>query len=375
VRRLIGLRAGALVVCSVLVSLAGLPAAAHAAASACHVLVVKPVGDQSPSSVLVTVPTALIGQELDAGNFTVSQGAESVEVQSVQRLADSRVDVAIVLDTAASAPDPAFARAQRFADSFLDALPPDVRVAVVSGGQNPTVLSDLSASRPGALLAVRQATRSPGHAGVPGVALAGDLLTAGPDTSRHVVLISTGTDGASQRGLTPVLSRLDDRGINVHAASVRGALAPPWGGQCPPTVGAGQEAGAGALLASRVSETYELVVAPPDPSAPVTVRVRSGPVDASAQLAALLAGTAVRGTRIEGDDPAGSGPGRILWVLGGLLLVALALGLGLYRLSPGLPGRSERPPSGWFEDTHTILLPPGPPSPESPPPPPNHPRD
>ena len=121
-----------------------------------------------------------------------------------------------------------------------------------------------------ALLAVRQASRSAGHAGVDGVALAGGLLAADSGRSRHVVLISTGTDDASKSDIAQVLTTLDARGISLHPVSVRGSLGPSWGGQCPPTVRAGQEAAASSLLASRVAETYELVVPRADPSAPMT---------------------------------------------------------------------------------------------------------
>jgi hypothetical protein len=336
------IQAGAVVIGSALLPLVGLPAASPAAASSCQALVVKRVGEPPASSVLVTVPTALLGQELRSSNFTVSQPGESAVLSSVQRLAASRVDLAIVLDTAASAPDPAVARARRFAASLVDNLSPDVRVAVVSGGWSPTVMSGLNAPRAHALRAVRQAGRSVGHAGVEGVALAARLLAAGANQSRQVVLVSTGSDEASQRDFAPMVTTLDGRGITLHPVSVRGSLGPIWGGQCPPTVRAGQEAAAGSLLASRVSETYELVAPLADPSAPMTVRARSGPVDASAQLAVLPPETAVRGTKIEGSGHALSWPGVQAWVLADLFAVAIALGLGLLWLFLGLPRRSAR---------------------------------
>ena len=370
----LAIRAGAVLLVSALLLLVGVPGASQAAASSCQALAVKRLGEPSTSSVLVTVPTALLGQELEASNFTVSQRVEPVDMRSVQRLAASRVDLAIVLDTAASAPDPAVVRARRFAAALLDNLSPEVRVAVVSGGWEPRVITGLTAPRARALLAVRQASRSGGHAGVDGVARAGGLLAADSNRSRHVVLISTGTDDASKPDIAQVRTTLDAQGISLHPVSVRGSLGPSWGGQCPPPVRAGQEAAAGSLLASRISETYELVAPRADPSAPMTVRARSGPVDASAQLAGLPAETAVRGTKIEGPGPAGSRRGVNLWILAGLLVVVLTLGLGLLRLSPGFPGRSGGSPSSWFEDTHTILRP-RPPSPESPPRPPGHRRD
>jgi hypothetical protein len=371
-RTRLAVRACAALVGAALLPLVTFPAVSSATASSCQALVVNRVGEPSASSVLVTMPTALLGQQLLASDFTVWQRVEPVPVRSVQRLPASRVDVAIVLDTAASVPDEAVARAQRLAASLLRNLPPDVRVAAVSGGGSPTVISGLSQPRAHALQAVREAGRSDGHAGADAVARAGGLLAADADRSRHVVLVSTGSDDASKRDIGQVRTTLDARGISLHPVSVRGSLEPSWGGQCPPPVRAGQEAAAGSLLASRVSETYEIVAPRADPSVPMTVRARSGPVDASAQLAVLPAGkTAVRGTKIEGPGSAGSEQ-RALWILAGLLALSVALGLGLVRLSPSLPGHSARSRSSWFPGTRTIVLPPRPRGPTSPPAPPDH---
>lgn len=337
VRRLIGSGARLLVLSSILLTLLTLSIGSPASAAACHALVVKPLGERSPGSVLVMIPTALVGEDLHAGNFTASQGADPVVLQSARPLGAARLDVAIVLDTAASAPDPAYARARRLGASFLGALPPDVRVAVVSGGRSPTVLSPLTAPRERALMAVRQAGRSDGHAGVDAVALAGDQLSTGSERSRHVVLISTGNGEASQRDRAQVVSTLDKRGINLHAVGVRGDVEPSWGGQCPRTVATGQEAAAGSLLARRISDTYELVPSRADPSGPMTVRVRSGQVDASAEIAFIGPDTAVRGSRIEGPDEAGSENGMTTWILAGAIGVAVALVLLLYRLLPAMP--------------------------------------
>src|SRR5687767_6592847 len=198
--------------------------ASPASAAACHALVAKPLGERSNASVVVTIPTALIGQDLHASNFTLRQGGTPVPLRSAQRLGAARVDLALVLDTAASAPDPAYTRARRLGASVLRALPPGVRVAIVSGGRNPSVLSALGAPRERALVAVWRAGRFGGHAGIDGVALAADLLVTGSERSRHVVLISTGSDNESQRDAAQVLSTLDERGTNLHAVSVRGPV-------------------------------------------------------------------------------------------------------------------------------------------------------
>ena len=355
-RRLVGSRAGAVLLCSVVLTSLAVPMASPASAAACHALVAKPLGESSNASVVVTIPTALIGQDLRASNFTLRQGATPVQLRSAQRLGAARVDLALVLDTAASAPDPAYTRARRLGASVLRALPPGVRVAVVSGGRNPRVLSALGAPRERALVAVRQAGRSGGHAGIDGVALAADLLATSSARSRHVVLISTGSDNESQRDAAQVVSTLDERGTTLHAVSVRGPVEPSWGGQCPSTVGGGQEAAAGSLLARRVAETYELVPTQADPSVPMTVRARSGPVDASAQLAFAAPDTAVRGTRIERPEPAGSERGATVWIVAGLLLLAMALALGVRRFAPVLPRRASRSRSSWLTDTHGIEM-------------------
>jgi hypothetical protein len=343
--------------------LVGPPASAQVSATECSALGVQPYGDPPPSSILVTAPTALLGQELRASNVTLSQRGEPVKLRSVQRLDASRVDLAIVLDTGASAPDSVSARARRFAVSFLGDLPPGIRVAVVSAGSNPKVLSGLSADRQQALTAVRQATRSDQHAGVESVVLAGDLLTARPARSRHVVLVSTGRSGGSQPDIAKTKAALDGQGIKVHVVGIQGPAERSWGSHCPATVRAGQVAAAGSLLAIRVIETYEVVPEQADPSAPMTVRVRSGAVDASAQIRSLGPVTAVRGTRIPGPEPTGSGPGTWVWILVGLAALAMAVVLRSLRLAAAAPlGRRARSRTRWHTERHVILLPQSPPS-------------
>ena len=176
----LAVRAGAVVIGSALLPLMGLPAAASpAASSSCQALVVNRVGEPAASSVLVTLPTALLGQELRASNFTVSQRVEPVALHSVQRLAASRVDLAIVLDTAAAAPDPAVARARRFAASFWATCRLTFALRSCPEVRRPTVMSALSDPRARALLAVRQSRRTAGQGGLDGVALAGGLLATG----------------------------------------------------------------------------------------------------------------------------------------------------------------------------------------------------
>jgi hypothetical protein len=299
-----------------------------------------------------------MGEQLHEGDFLVSQDSQSVGLLSVRTLAASRVDVAIVLDTAASAPVPAYERARQFALSLLAQLPPGVRAAVVAGGSQPRVLSGVTADRERAVAAVRQASRSGGHALVDGVAVAGDLLATRSGRLRHVVVVSTGRDDGSERDLSRVRSTLDENGIGLQAVAVRGQLEPSWGDQCPPAVSGGEVRGAASLVAWRVSAAYELVAARIDDTSPVTVRVRSGDVDARAQADLPPVDTAVRGLRLERSQPEEPGSGMIIWVLAGLVVLGLAAALWVYRPVPSWGrARAARFQERWFADRRVIVLP------------------
>jgi hypothetical protein len=362
----VGALTGALVLSTIFL-LAGPLAVSPASAAGCAVLDVTPLGGQAPSAILVTAPSALTGQELQVGNVSLSQRGEAVELRSMRRLAASRVDVAMVLETGGSAPDSTADRARRLALAFLADLPRGVRVAVVSAGNDPKVLSALSADRAQALVAVRRAGRSAEPAAVNAVALAADVLKTTEARSRHVVLISRGR-GDSRGDIVQVVKALDQSGTSIHAVGLGRPVQRAWGEQCPSVVGAGQAAAAGSLLALRVTGTYEVFPVRADPSLPLTVRVHSGVVDVSAQTRALGAVTAVRGTRIEGPQPTGAGQGVDGWLLAGLAVV-VALVLGLVLLSPlATRGRAQPSQTNLFTERHVILLPPGPPA-EQPDPP------
>lgn len=354
--RVVGALTGALVL-STSFLLPGPLAVTPASAAGCSALDVTPLGGQAPSALLVTAPSALTGQELQAGDVSLSQAGEPVELRSMRRLAASRVDVAMVVDTGGSAPDATAERARRLALAFLADLPPGVRVSVVSGGNDPKVLSALSADRAQALMAVRRAGRSAGPAGVNAVALAADVLTTTEARSRHVVLISTGR-GDSRGDIVQAVRALDQSGTRLHAVGIGRPVQRAWRGQCPSVVGAGQAAAAGSLLALRVTESYEVVPVRADPSVPLTVRLHSGVVDVSAQARALGPVTAVRGTRLEGPQPTGAGRGVGGWLLVGLAVVA-ALVLGVVLLSPlALRGSARPSHASLFTERHVILLPP-----------------
>ena len=329
-----GTRVGALVLCSVALTALSLPSAPGASGAACDALAVTPVREPAQASFLVMPPTALSGQELSPGNVILSQPAGPVTVDSVRRLPASQVELTIVLDTAATASERAYTRARRLATSIVSGLASGVRVAVVSAGGSPKVLSALSADRDRALAAVRDARRSGGHSARDAVALASGLLTDGAGRSAQVLLISTGQDDARGRNVAEVLSTLDERGHGFSAVGANGPVDRAWRDQCPPTVRSGEVAAVALLLTQRLTGQYEVVAAGADPSAPMTVRVRRGAVDVRAQIAPIAPETAVRGVRIERQEEKGSGPDALRWLVAGLCVVAAAVAILLLRHGP-----------------------------------------
>jgi hypothetical protein len=225
-----------------------------------------------------------------------------VKVESIDPLRPSKLDVAIVLDTAAEAPEAVYRRARSLVTALVDNLPARVRVTVISAGGTADVLSPLGTDRAESQDGITDAPRGRGHAWLDGIVHAADTLPDNPDRVAQVVVVTTGPDDASARNTQHVRSVLADRGV---ALSVTAAGEPGdqvlGGEQCPARV-TGQTEAAAAVLAQRLAGRYLAVAPAADLAQPLTVRVRSGQVDVSATTVPALttgaAETAVLGTKL-----------------------------------------------------------------------------
>ena len=197
----------------------GLPtASATVSATECGDLEVAPRPDARPAALLLTMPSSLSNASVPVSAVSVVQ-KRSVKVESVKALRPSRLDVAIVLDTAAEAPDAVYRRARALVTALVDSLPARVRVTVISAGGSADVVSPLGTDRAEARDGITDAPRGPGHAWLDGIVHAADSLPDVPDRVAQVVVVTTGPDDASARDTQHVRTVLADRAVALSVTA------------------------------------------------------------------------------------------------------------------------------------------------------------
>ena len=300
-------------------------------ATPCGALVVTPRPAASPPSLVVVVPSALSDRRILTRSWSLDQQG-AVAVAAARPLSPSKLDLAVVLDTAADVPGPVYRRARSVVAALLDSLPAGVRVTVMAAGGAPVVLSPLGSDRAEAVDRVMDARRVPGHAWVDAIAEAAEALPDVPDRFAQVVVVTTGPDNRSVRAVDHVRSVLDTRMIALSVTAAGAPTTQPlWGDRCPPYVGGRDGAPAGELIARRVAGRYVVVAPGADLTMPLTVRVRSAAVDASAATAVPATATGApetgSGPEVLGNKIGSPGPGGLAtgWVPIGLGVLAVLL--------------------------------------------------
>ena len=250
-------------------------ASATVSATECGDLEVAPRPDAKTPALLLTMPSSLGSATVPVSAVSVVQ-KRSVRVESVKALKPSKLDVAIVLDTAAEAPEAVYRRARALVTALVDSLPARVRVTVLSAGGTSDVLSPLGTDRAETQDGILDAPRGPGHAWMDGIVHASNTLPDNPDRVAQVVVVTTGPDDASARSTQHVppcsptarslsASRLPakpaDQVLGGSSARPGSPARPRRRGRCSP---------------QRVAGRYLAVAPAADLALPLTVRVRNG---------------------------------------------------------------------------------------------------
>lgn len=162
---------------------------------------------------VVTVPGGLAGVGYPPEAFEVLEDGVPVDV-AVERVPTSNLEVMLVFDTSGSMDGAPLAAARQAATEFLDVMPPEVRIGVVSFGPSPTVLATPTPDRTHVAAQIGTLAATGETALYDAVTHAASQFS--PDaTDRAVVLLSDGGDTASQGTLDQAVGAAAGIRINV----------------------------------------------------------------------------------------------------------------------------------------------------------------
>ncbi|MFE6508968.1 type II secretion system F family protein [Nocardioides sp. NPDC057764] len=172
--------------------------------------------------------------------------------------------VVILLDTSGSMSGERLASAQKAAESYLRALPPDVPAGLVTSSGTPELTAPLAVDRQRIRAAVRTAQAQGSTRLYDAVVLGAKTLSRAPGT-RKMLILSDGEDTDSERSLEEALALLRKYGITVDMGVLDGVHGS--GGRQRLTEGTG-----GRMLTAEEAKAQaaELVPAPPvvEPDSP-----------------------------------------------------------------------------------------------------------
>lgn len=141
-----------------------------------------------------------------------SHAAKTVKVRPTPRL-----DVIAVIDNSARNYGPTIIDARRALATYVRSMPEGVRIGLVSFGQFPTVIRDLSTSRDATVAALSRITAQGDPRFYDGLSLASEQFSAGLAIKRQIIVVSDGSDIGSAARLDQIAANLAVQGIRVDA--------------------------------------------------------------------------------------------------------------------------------------------------------------
>lgn len=159
-----------------------------------------------------------IGTVLIAVGAPPSLAAEKITVAPVTPQA--HLDVVLLLDTSSDVLGAPLSTTQDVATRYIQSMPPEVRVGVVTYGQFPTSMYRLSTNRTGSVGAIGTLSAEGNPAIIDGLLFAADQFDLGVNGKRQILLIGTGTESGSVASNDAALSVLLQRSIRVDSVTV-----------------------------------------------------------------------------------------------------------------------------------------------------------
>ena len=261
-------------------------------------LEVEDTGAFPSVTLAVTLPVAMLSEDGDAPDFSVTENGADVEVVSAQAESFTRepLDVVLLIDTSGSMAGEPLADAKTAARGFLQAIGPEDRVALVSFAFKPAVLAPFTADRAEVLSAIDGLAAS-GETAVHDAVVTAAGIARSSERRVAMVLLSDGGDTVSINSFDSAVSSVKDTGAPVFTVALEsgewdpaalGTLAAATGGRALSTADSGElpalYAGIARELGNRFRVTFTSNV-PNTKDLEIGVRAARGQLSAVGSLA------------------------------------------------------------------------------------------
>lgn len=303
----------------------------------------------------VAVSGDAAAEELEASDLEVTENGEPLDIE-LTPLSGESLDVVLAIDISGSMAGEPLAQAKAAALEFIDQLPSDARVAVVSFAVAANLASEFTDDRDATREAINGLAEGGGTALYDGVVLAQEQLAASDASRSAMVVLTDGADDGSGTSLEAASDALAGTEGEFFAVSLQtgetdeaalAALAEAAGGNVVPAGDPDALAAAYVDLSERIVNQYDITFesATDAPTAEYEITVASTGDSATTELALpSRPGGATDSDSDEGAAPLDVEPlvtegsaspieqGWVLWL--GAAFFAVALGILAYVLTP-----------------------------------------
>jgi len=186
------------------VLLAAVPALAQEAQELDLVVDDIDLSDYPEVVLTVTVPQEMNGLDLTPENFFVSEDSRGVGLD-VEQLPAEELQVALLMDTSGSMQGAPIAAARAAVNGFIEAMPPDVELALIGFGDSSELLVPFTTDREEIRAGVDSLSASGETALYDGLRQAAASFGVGGAERRTIVLLTDGRDTVSEADLDDAL--------------------------------------------------------------------------------------------------------------------------------------------------------------------------
>ena len=188
--------------------------------------IVDVVIDDRDITLTVVAPDDLRGDEVTSSSFPVRMGDTTI-LPGVEPILGDELDVVLLIDVSGSMTPQALAAAKASATALIQELPTSARVAVVTFGDDASVIQPFTTDLQLATDRINGLGAGGETALYAGVVEAANLFTPGDDSSRTVVLLSDGGNTVDESSLLLAQAGLSSSDATLHAISIETEEANP----------------------------------------------------------------------------------------------------------------------------------------------------
>ncbi|MFQ5947588.1 MAG: VWA domain-containing protein, partial [Acidimicrobiia bacterium] len=171
-------------------------------------------------TVTVSAPRQLVGKDLAASDFTITENGE-IRPVTVTRLPNDELEVVLVLDTSGSMSGGPLQEAKSAALGFVERLPATIRIAVLGFGSAPQLASPFSTD-PGLTVEAIQGLEAGGETALYDAIIAAlGQFSEGENARRSLLLLSDGGDTVSSADLEQATAALLRAGVGFYAVELQ----------------------------------------------------------------------------------------------------------------------------------------------------------